>query len=163
VTGVIKRTEFIFEHEMLRSAAGLDDIKSMVLDATKVNTTLSGTPFRYIVPAGAVLAKSGGSGKVLPIFMNDGTTGQNALAGSGGSSAYVAADIVGVLSRTVELIVSGVGAVDSKSDTDVSVLHHGCDFDITKLYGYNGTTDMDQHGIDHSAAIKAALPTCLFR
>lgn len=153
MAGVIKKTQFIFETECLRSAAGLDDVKSMVLDATKVNTTFSNVAGRYVVPQGAVLCKSGT--KVAPAFMNNGQAGQGAALGSSGGT-FVAADIVGVLSRTVELIV-GDGAPDSKSDVDVSVLHHGCDFNITKLYGYGGT------GNPTTAVVAAALPTCLFR
>jgi hypothetical protein len=154
LTGVVKRSRFIFENEILRSAAGLDDVKSMVLDATKVNTTFSGVPFRYIVPMGAVLVKSGT--KVAPAFMNNGQAGQGASLGSGGAGAWVAADVVGILSRTVELIV-GDTAPDSKSDTDVSVFHHGCDFNVNKLYGYGGT------GNPTAVVIQAAMPTCIFR
>lgn len=166
MAGVVKRTRFVFESEILRSAAGLDDVKSMVLDATKVNTTFSGVAGRYIVPMGSVLVKSGA--KVAPLFMNDGTTDQGALMGTGGASAYVAGDIVGILSRTVELLV-GDGAPDSKSDVDVSVLHFNCDFDISKLVGYNPAVDLGNtvpavdHGIDNSTIVKSALPHCLFR
>lgn len=154
MAGVVKRTQFVFETECLRSAAGLDDVKSMVLDATKVNTTFSGVAGRYIVPQGAVLVKSGT--KVAPAFMNNGQAGQGASLGSGGAGAWAPTDIVGVLSRTIELLV-GDGAPDSKSDVDASVLHHGCDFNVNKLYGYGGT------GNPTVANVAAALPTCLFR
>lgn len=154
MAGVVKRNLFVFETECLRSAAGLDDVKSMVLDATKVNTTFSGVAGRYIVPQGAVLVKSGT--KVAPAFMNNGQAGQGASLGSGGAGAWAPTDIVGVLSRTIELLV-GDGAPDSKSDVDASVLHHGCDFNVNKLYGYGGT------GNPTVANVAAALPTCLFR
>jgi len=119
-----------------------------------VNTSFSNVTGRYIVPQGAILVFSGT--KVAPAFMNNGQSGQGASLGTGGSGAYQASDIAGVLSRTVELIV-GDGAVDSKSDTDVSVWHHGNDFNVNKLYGYGGT------GNPSASVIKAALPTCLFR
>lgn len=154
MAGVVKRNLFVFETECLRSAAGLDDVKSMVLDATKVNTTFSGVAGRYIVPQGAVLVKSGT--KVAPAFMNNGQAGQGASLGTGGAGAWAPTDIVGVLSRTIELLV-GDGAPDSKSDVDASVLHHGCDFNVNKLYGYGGT------GNPTVANVAAALPTCLFR
>jgi hypothetical protein len=154
LAGVIKRSEYVFETECLRSAAGLDDVKSMVLDATKVNTTFSGVAGRYVVPQGAVMVKSGT--KVAPAFMNNGQAGQGASLGTGGAGAFAAADVVGVLSRTIELLV-GDTAPDSKSDVDASILHHGCDFNVNKLYGYGGT------GNPSAANIAAALPTCLFR
>lgn len=154
MAGVIKRERFVFESEALRSAAGLDDVKSMVLDATKVNTTFSGVAGRYIVPQGAVMCFSGT--KVAPCFMNNGQAGQGASLGTGGAGAYQAADIAGILSRTVELIV-GDGAVASESDVDVSIWHFGNDFNVNKLYGYGGA------GNPTAAVVQAALPHCLFR
>jgi len=154
LSGVIKRTRFVFENEALRSGAGLDDVKSMVLDATKVNTTFSGVAFRYIVPQGAVMVFSGA--KVAPAFMNNAQAGQGASLGTGGAGAYQASDIAGILSRTIELIV-GTDSPDSKSDTDASIWHFGCDFNINKLYGYGGA------GNPSASVVQAALVHCLFR
>jgi hypothetical protein len=139
----VERTAQLFQKEILRSAAGLDDIKSMVLDATKVDEypTSSG---RYVLEAGHVLAKITGSDKVQPVAMNSG-------GGSGGGGAYAAADIVGILGHTVE-IWKGDDAIDAKSDEPIPVLHHDCDFDTTQLVGYTG----------NETAVKDALKTCIF-
>lgn len=156
--GVIKREAFIFENEVLRSGAGVTDILSTVLDATKVNTTFSGVAGRYIVPQGAVMYWTGDpyDSKVAPAFMNNGQSGQFALDGSGSAGAWQQADIAGILTRTIELIV-GDGAVADESDTDASLFHLGCDFNINKLYGYGGT------GNPSTTLIQAALSHCLFR
>jgi len=163
MAGVVKRTEFTFDTEILRSAAGLDDVKSSVVAATKCNTTFSGITGRIIIPAGCVMVKISGDAKkrVAPLYMNDATTNQGVLVGSGGSAAYVAADIAGILSRTIELII-GDGAVTDVSDTDVSLFYNGCHFNIAKLYGYKNGVDAGTHGGDNSAIVKTALYNCLF-
>lgn len=158
MTGVIKRDRFIFENEALRSAAGLDDILSKVLDATTVNTSFSGVPGRYIVPQGAVMVfvdPSDSDSKIAPAFMNNGQGSNFATLGTN-SGAYQAGDVCGILSRTIELIVGDAGP-DSTSDCDASVWHFGNDFNINKLYGYGGT------GNPSASVVKAALPHCLFR
>jgi hypothetical protein len=163
MAGVIKRTEFTFETEILRSASGLDDVKSSVIAATKCNTTFSGIAGRIIIPAGCVMVKIAGDAKkrVAPLYMNDGTAGQGALVGTGAASAYQAADVAGILSRTLELIV-GDGAVTDVSDTDVSLFYNGNHFNIAKLYGYKNGVDAGTHGGDNSAIVKQALYNCLF-
>lgn len=133
------------EKEILRSGAGLDDIKSMVVDSTKVaeNPTSSG---RYILEAGTVMIKVPASSKIQPINAAGAT-------GSGGAGAIVAADIVGIMGHTREFQL-GVGVVaGSATDEPVPVLHHGCDFNVSKLVGYTGK----------ETETKAAMPTCLFR
>jgi len=175
MAGVIKRSEFIFEHEILKSGAGLDDILSETLAAQYVNESFSGVSRRYVVPAGSVMVWVPGDSKkrVAPLFMNDGTTGMGALMGTGTASAYQAADIAGILSRTIELIVgdetASGAAPTSASDTDASLLHLGAHFDIRRLFGYNPAVDaaangfpQANHGADNSAAVKAALALCKF-
>jgi hypothetical protein len=139
----VRREAQLFAKEILRSAAGLDDIKSMVLDATKVDEYPASSG-RYVLEAGHVLAKIVGSDKVQPVAMNAG-------GGTGGGNAYVAADIVGILHVTIE-VWKGDGAIDSASDEPVAVLHHNCNFDVNQLVGYTGI----------ETAVKDALPTCLF-
>jgi hypothetical protein len=139
----ISRTEQLFAKEILRSAAGLDDIKSMVLDATKVDEYPVGSG-RYVLEAGHVMARITGSDKVQPIAHNAG-------GGTGGAGAFQAADIVGVLGNTIE-VMKGDAAIDGKSDAPVPVLHHECNFDVSQLVGYTGI----------ETAVKTALPTCLF-
>lgn len=143
---MITRQGVFFDKEILRSAAGLDDIKSMVLDSTKVaeNPASSG---RYVLEAGTVMAKiTGGSTKIQPVH-------SNAAGGSGGSGAYVAGDIVGILATTIELGVGQGITASAKTDEPVAILHHGCDFNAAKLIGYTG----------NETIVKAALPTCIFR
>jgi len=127
----------IIAKEILRSAAGLDDIKSMVLDSTYVLENPS-TTGRYLVEAGTVLSLGPSDGKVKPVY-----EGEN----------VVQANVAGILGHTVEFWL-GPG-IDASTNTDkpVPVLHHGCDFDIAKLVGYAG----------NETDVKAALPTCLFR
>ncbi len=126
----------IIAKEILRSAAGLDDIKSGVIDSTLVveNPASSG---RYILEAGTVLASGPSSGRLEPIY--DGDT-------------VAEADVVGILGATIEFWL-GVGITAGRAtDEAVPVLHHGCNFDTSELVGYTG----------NETAVEAALPTCLF-
>lgn len=127
----------IIEKEILRSAAGLDDIKSMVMDSTYVveNPESSG---RYIVEAGTVLSAIESSARLQPVY--DGDT-------------VLTADVVGILGHTREFFLE-VNLVTASKATDepIPVLHHGCHFDTAQLVGYDS----------NESAVAAALPTCLF-
>ena len=127
----------IIAKEILRSAAGLDDIKSMVLDSTYVLENPS-TTGRYLVEAGTVLSLGPSDGKVKPVY-----EGENVAE----------ADVAGILGHTCEFWL-GPG-IDASTNTDrpVPVLHHGCDFDVSKLVGYVG----------NETDVEAALHTCIFR
>src|SRR5436309_2431465 len=130
MSGVVKRTQFIFETEILRSGAGLEDVMSCVLDASLCTTQFSGVRGRFIVPQGTVLTWVGTpfASKVSPAFMNNGQGSSNPLNGSGTSAAFVQADVAGILSRTIELIVGDAQlagtAPEDESDQDASVFHH---------------------------------------
>jgi len=134
----------IIEKEILRSAAGLDDAKSMVVDSTKIPEYTVGAG-RYILEAGSVMGKINGSSKICPISAWN--------FGSGASGAWVAADIVGIAQETTEFYLGSGVVAGSATDEPVSLLHHGCDFNITYLVGYTG----------NETIVKAALPTCIFR
>lgn len=127
----------IIAKEILRSAAGLDDIKSMVLDSTYVLENPS-TTGRYIVEAGTVLSLGPSDGKVKPVY-----EGENVDQ----------ANVAGILGHTREFWLGPGITASSNTDAPIPVLHHGCDFDVSKLVGYVG----------NEAAVKAALPTCIFR
>lgn len=128
----------IIAKEILRSAAGLDDIKSMVLDSTFVLENPS-TTGRYLLEAGTILSTNGPTaGRVKPVYENENVD---------------QADVAGVLGHTVEFWLGPGITADDNTDKPIPVLHHGCDFDVSKLVGYVG----------NEAAVKAALPTCIFR
>ncbi len=127
----------IVAKEILRSAAGLDDIKSMVLDSTYVLENPS-TTGRYIVEAGTVLTLGPSDGKVKPIYEGE----------SVGSD-----DVAGILGHTVEFWLGPGITAATNTDKPVPVLHHGCDFDVSQLVGYVG----------NESDVEDALPTCLFR
>lgn len=135
----------IIEKEILRSAAGLDDIKSMVVDSTKVaeNPASSG---RYILEAGTVMIKIPSSSKIQPINAAGAT-------GTGSSGAIAADDIVGILATTIEFWLGTGITAGAATDEPCAILHHGCDFNVSKLVGYTG----------NETITKAALPTCVFR
>lgn len=143
----VRRTAQFYDIEILRSAAGLDDIKSMVVDSTHVPENPSGSG-RYVLVAGNVMGKISGdaAGRIMPIAV--------ANLGSGGAGAWQAADIVGILAQAKDFAIGpGMPAAGTQSDEEVAILHHGCDFNISKLVGYTG----------NETITKAALPTCLFR
>lgn len=133
---VLRGPALIIEKEILRSAAGLDDIKSMVIDSTYVEETSSSG--RFIVEAGTVLSKISSSARLKPVY--DGDT-------------VLTADVVGILGHTREFFLE-VNLVTASKATDepVPVLHHGCHFDTAQLVGYDS----------NESAVAAALPTCLF-
>jgi hypothetical protein len=141
----VKRTAVILQKEILRSASGLDDIKSVVVDSTKVaeNPASSG---RFILEAGTVMIKIPASSKVQPI-------NAAGAAGSGGAGAIVAADIVGIAAVSKEFFLGTGITAGAASDEPFALLHHGCDFNVSKLVGYTG----------NETITKAALPTCVFR
>lgn len=133
---VLRGPALIIEKEILRSAAGLDDIKSMVIDSTYVEETSSSG--RFIVEAGTVLSVISSSARIKPVY--DGDT-------------VLTADVVGILGHTREFFLE-VNLVTASKATDepVPVLHHGCHFDTAQLVGYDS----------NESAVEAALPTCLF-
>lgn len=140
----VKRTAVIEDREILRSGAGLDSIKSMVVDSTKIveNPASSG---RYIVYAGTVFGKINGSTKVCPISAG--------LFGSGASGAWVAADIVGISQRPLEFFLGPGITAGAATDEPVALLHLGAEFNINNLSGYTG----------NETVTKAGLPFCMFR
>lgn len=123
--------------EILRSAAGLDDIMSLVLDSRSVVENPS-TTGRYIVELGTVLAVGPSDDRVVPVYEGD---------------TVAEADVVGILGHTVEFWLGPGITADQNMDKPVPVLHLGCDFDVSKLVGYTG----------NETAVKAALPHCKFR
>ena len=127
----------IIAKEILRSAAGLDDIKSMVLDSSYVLENPS-TTGRYLLEAGTVLILGPSSDKVLPVYEGESTSGKT---------------VVGILGHTREFWLGPGITANSNTDEPVAVLHHGCDFDLSKLVGYTG----------NETDVKAALPTSIFR
>lgn len=139
----ITREGYFFDKKITRSGAGFDDAKSMVLRSDKVDAISSGAGAgRYIVEAGTVMVWVQGDTKerIMPLHMN-------AAGGSGGSGAFVAADIVGILHSGLE-----VGGQGDDYDWPVSILHHGVNFSVEDLVGYAG----------NETIVKAALPTCKF-
>jgi hypothetical protein len=121
-----KRTATLFHgKEILMGAAGLDDVLSYVVDSTKVpeNPASSG---RYVLEAGTVMAKIVGSSKIQPVT--------HAAGGTGGSGAYVAADIVGIVEDDHEFwLTSDTTPNGNAADEPVGVLHHGCPFNTDNL------------------------------
>lgn len=140
----IARTATLADNEFLRSPAGLDDSKSVVIDSTKVlqNPASSGI---YRLYKGTVMGKIAASSKVCAISAG--------LYGTGGSSAWTAADIVGILANDVNFWIGQGVTAGAATDEPAAVLHHGCDFNISKLIGYTG----------NETIVKAALFTCIFR
>jgi hypothetical protein len=134
----------IYENEFLRAFTGQESIKSMVLDSTHVpeNPASSG---RYVVVKGTVMGKIGGSSKIAPL-----TAG---AFGSGSAGAWVAGDIVGILTETVEVYVGAGAAAGVAADEPVAVMHMGMDLNVSKLIGYTG----------NETIVKAALPLNSFR
>jgi hypothetical protein len=133
-----------YEKEILRAFTGLESIKSMVVDSTKVaeNPSSSG---RYVLEAGTVMGKINGSSKICSI-------GAGAF-GSGSSGAWVAADIVGILADKVEFYIGQGVTAGAATDEPVAVMFMGADFNINKLVAYTG----------NETITKAALPLCSFR
>lgn len=138
----VKRTAQFIDKEILRGADGLTDIKSYVVDSTRVAVNPPGSG-RYILEAGTVMAKIPASNKIQPITYPGG--------GSSGG-AYVAGDIVGVLASTTEFYIGDGVAAGEVNVEPVAVFHHGAHFNVNKLVGYAG----------NEAIVKAALPTCIF-
>ncbi len=133
----------IIEKEILRGAGGLDDIKSMVVDSTKVIEwpTSSG---RYIIEAGTVMVKVPSSSKIAPI---NGTA-----TGTGSAGAFLAADIVGIAAVTKEFYMGTGITAGNATDEPLAILFMGCRFNVSKLVGYTG----------RESVVQAALPLCKF-
>lgn len=108
------------------------------LEATKnividSTTVTASADSRYILEAGTVICKIAASTKV------------RAAAASG----ELQADIVGILTHTVEFFYPTEANV---TDEPAAVFFHSAIFDTTKLVNYSS----------NAAAVKGALPTCLF-
>ena len=131
----IVRNGVIVEKEILRSAAGLDDVLSRVVDANQVPENPVGSG-RYILEAGTILVTHTGN-KVKPASAD--------ITGDGQT-------VVGILGVTKEFWLGSTNATNAH-DEAVPVYHHGCHFDTTKLVNWSG---------GNPAAVKAALPTCKF-
>jgi hypothetical protein len=134
----------IYENEFLRAFTGQESIKSMVLDSTKVPENPGGSG-RYVVVKGTVMGKINGSSKIAPL-----TSAGN---GSGTAGAWAQADIVGILTETVEVYVGPDAAAGVAADEPVAVMHMGMDLNVSKLIGYTG----------NETIVKAALPLNSFR
>jgi len=135
-----KRTATLFGgKEILRSAAGLDDVKSMVVDSNKVpqNPASSG---RYVLERGTVMLTISASTKIQP-------------ATAAGAPSPTSTNVVGILEDDHEFWISTDSTPnDTAADEPVGILHHGCNFNTANLTGYTG----------NETAVKAALPTCKF-
>ena len=125
-----RRVATFYDKEILKHFTGLEAIRNVVIDSTQV--AVDPTSGRYVLEAGTVLVKQGAN-KVKPAP----------------SSGAAQADIVGILSHTVEFFYPPEANV---TDEPAAAIFHGAVFDIPKLVNYSG----------NAAAVKAALPTCLF-
>lgn len=140
-----EREGVTYGREILRGFGGLDDLPSYVIDSTTVpeNPASSG---RWVIEKGTVMALIAASDKIQPVT--------NPGGGSGGSGAYVAADIVGVLDRDVFFflgpgVTPGAG---NAADEPCYVIHMGAHFDTRYLLGYSG----------RETVVKTGLPFCKF-
>jgi hypothetical protein len=135
-----RRTATLFGgKEILRSAAGLDDVKSMVVDSSKVpqNPASSG---RYVLERGTVMLTIGGSDKIQP-------------ATAAGAPTPSSSNVVGILEGDHEFWLATDSTPNGNAaDEPVGILHHGCNFNTANLVAYVG----------NETAVKAALPTCKF-
>lgn len=139
----VERTAVIEDREILRSAAGLNDILNKVMAAYTV-PEFPDSSGRYIVPKGTVCALISGDslGRIQPIT----------------SDNYDGEDIVGITAKKTEFAIAAdvpaEGSADNGSNQDeaVALLHHGCNFDVRYLTGYEG----------NESEVAAALSTCLF-
>lgn len=134
----------IYENEFLRAFTGDESIKSGVLDSTKVAENPGGSG-RYVVVQGTVLGKISGSTKLCPISAG--------AYGSGGSGAWVAGDIAGILAETVEFMIGPNAAAGLAADEPCAVMHMGMDLNVSRLFGYTG----------NETIVKAGLPLNTFR
>jgi hypothetical protein len=125
-----KRTATFHDKEILKYLTGLEAIKNVVLDSTQVTV---GADARYVLEAGTVLV-----------------TGAGGLVKPAPASGVLAADVIGILTHTIEFFYPVEAGV---TDEPAAAYFHECVFDSSKLIGYSG----------NAAAIKAALPTCLFQ
>lgn len=139
----VERSAVIEDREILRSAAGLNDIKSRVCAAFTVPEFPEDSG-RYILPKGTVMTEidSDEFGRVQPIT----------------SDNYDGEDVVGITASKIEfaiaadLDVTGDTSTASNQDEAVALLHHGCNFDVRYLTGYDSNEN----------EVAAALPTCIF-
>lgn len=125
-----QREAAFYEKEILKYATGMEAVKNLVIDATTVVANGDG---RYVLEAGTVISKIVASSKVKPAP----------------SSGLATADVVGILSRTIEFF----GNADDSYDEPGSAFFHGCIFDTAQLVNY----------ASNAANVKAALTTCLFQ
>ncbi len=124
------RSATFYDKEILKYLTGLEAIKNAVIDSTQVTVN---TDSRYVLEAGQVLV-----------------TGTGGLVKPAAATGVLAADVIGILTHTVEFFYPVQAGV---TDEPAAAYFHQCVFDTTKLLGYSG----------NAAAIKSALPTCLFQ
>lgn len=98
------------DKEVLKFPAGLDAIKSVVIDAT--NFSISDPSVRTVVPAGTILK-----------FSSTNTTQYVEYNGSG--------TIKGILRKPVDLV-----ARVTEGDTPAAMYFHGCVFATTAIVGF---------------------------
>ena len=142
----ITRDAVFYDKEILVYPTGMEAVKNLVVDATKVPKVLDsdGNP-RYVVEAGTVMVKIEGSDKVAPALVTDEEGSKPAKEEEG----VEAADIVGIMHHTVEFF----GNANAKYDEPGAAFFFGCIFSIPKLLGYT----------KNAAAVKTALPSCQFQ
>lgn len=138
----VLRTADIYDREILKGGGGLDDIKSMVVDSSKLTPETNG---RTVLRPGEVMGKIAGDakGRVMPIRLG--------TFGTGGAGAWAAADIVGI-NETLYEFPTGV-TLGLATDHEVAILHQaGLRFIKNNLSGYVG----------NETIIATALPGCKF-
>lgn len=118
--------------EPLLFAAGLDAIKSVVLDSSYVASVTTGSDTRRTLRAGTLLAKGPNNGP-------DGNPKYIPYTGSG--------TIEGVLEQNVDFLAAG-----PQGDTPAALLYHGCVFRASAIVDFS----------TYGAAAKTALTTCKF-
>lgn len=142
----ISRTAVFYEKEILVYPTGMEAARNIVIDGTKVPKVLDadGNP-RYVVEAGTLIVKIEASTKVAPALV----TNEEGKKAAKESEGVEAANIIGIMHHTIEFF----GNANSHYDEAGAVFFHGCIFDTTKLLGYT----------KNIAAVKAALPNCIFQ
>lgn len=110
MAGPIKRSGVFYDKEVLKFPAGLDAIKSGVLDATTFAVTTTGD--RYVVPAGTILKLSATNAKRYSEY--DGT-----------------GKVQGILARPVDLLARATNANEA-----VPIFYHQCVFVTGAIVGF---------------------------
>jgi hypothetical protein len=100
------------DKEVLKFPAGLDAIKSVVLDATNFGSLVTDPSARNVVPAGTILK-----------FSLTNTTQYVAYNGSG--------TIAGILRKPIDLV-----AAVTEGDAPAAMYFHGCVFATSAIVGF---------------------------